>query len=73
MQILHRRDHCMPYQTWQPFPPEAVVKVWSHFEDVPPTIDLAKNLWWGYEKEFGEISPGVIAKAARLDRPKEVK
>jgi len=70
MQIVHRTDAAMPFQTWSPFPPDAIVKVWSYFSDVPPVIALAKDLWWGYETEMDDVSEGVIAKAARLDRPK---
>jgi len=70
MNILHRNDAAMPFQKWRPFPPDAIVKVWSYFDDVPPTIDLVKNLWWGYETESDEVGDGVIARAARLDRPR---
>ena len=66
-----RSESAMPYQTWKPFPDDAIVKVWSYYEDVPPTIDLVKNLWWGYEIECTDVAEGVIARAMLLSKRKE--
>ncbi len=71
---IERRDSSMPFQNWDAFPPEAIVQARSAFyPDVADTIGLAKDLWWGYEQEFGEIAEGVIYKARRLDRPRRDK
>lgn len=59
----------MPYQEWRPFPDEAIVLVKNSSGE--RRIDLAKNLWWGYETEMGEVGDGVIMEAARLDRRRE--
>lgn len=66
MNFLHRRDSSMPYQTWKPFPPEAIVVVYNAYGD--RKVDLAKNLWWGYEMESNQIGEGVIIRVKRLDR-----
>ena len=71
-EILYRRDAPLPYQTWHPFPPEAIVQVWSYVSSVPPKIAQAKDLWWGYEDCWCDgVNEGVIARARRLDRPKQ--
>ena len=57
-------DAPLPYQKWQPFPPEAIVQVVDvHDRKV---IGPAYRFWWGYEPDFD----GVIVKARRLDKPK---
>jgi hypothetical protein len=58
----------MPYQTWKPFPPEAIVQARTAFDQ--EVIGPAGKLWWGYETDLGRISESVIVKARRLDRPK---
>ena len=63
-----RREVEYPYQNYSWFPPEAIVLCVGYYGN--RTIDLAKNLWWGYETELGEIGEGVIMKAKRLDTPK---
>jgi hypothetical protein len=68
--FIYRLDSSLPYQTWNAFPPEAIVLVYNAYGD--GTIDQAKNLWWGFEREFGKISEGVIVKAKRLDKPKKI-
>lgn len=55
----------MPYQTWAPFPPEAIVQIAN--ADGEDRIGPASSFWWGWERGNGE---GVITKARRLDRPK---
>jgi hypothetical protein len=65
--FLNRFDSAMPYQKWQPFPDHAIVQIKNTVGD--SRIDLSKNLWWGWEKSNPE---GVIVKARRLDRPREV-
>lgn len=59
------RDAPMPYQTWAPFPPEAIVQVANAHGG--GSIGPAGSFWWGWERENVE---GVITKARRLDRPK---
>jgi len=63
-----RRDSSMPFQEWRAFPPDAIVLVKNAFGD--RRIDIAGNLWWGYEEELGDIGEGVIVAAKRLDRAK---
>lgn len=70
-EMKHRIDAAMPYQEWRPFPPEAIVKVWSYHDHVPASVGPAGKFWWGYEREFGDVGEGVIAKARRLDKPKK--
>lgn len=68
--FLNRWKHAsMPYQTWTPFPPEAIVLVKNKYGD--RKIAQVKDLWWGWERELGETAEGVIIEAARLDKPKE--
>lgn len=64
----YRRNSAYPYQTWREFPPNAIVLVKNAYGD--RKIDLAKNLWWGYEREFDQVGEGVIIAAKRLDKPK---
>ena len=64
-----RCDSSFPFQTWKPFPDDAIVLVKNAYDD--SRIDLVKNFWWGYERELGQIGEGVIIKAKRLDRPKK--
>jgi hypothetical protein len=70
---LNRRDDAsLPFQTWDAFPPEAIVQVRSaYYPDIPDAIGPARNFWWGYEEDLSEIGEGVIVKARRLDKPKE--
>lgn len=63
-----RRDAGMPFQTWKPFPPEAIVQIKNAFGD--SRIGPAKSFWWGYEEELGGVGEGVITAARRLDREK---
>lgn len=63
---LLRRDASMPYQDWRPFPANAIVQVKNRYGE--SRIDVATNLWWGYERENSE---GVITMARRLDRPRK--
>lgn len=67
--ILFRRDAGMPFQNWAPFPPEAIVQVWSYYDDMPSVIGPASSFWWGYEVDGDSVGEGVIASARRLDRP----
>jgi len=67
--MLERRNSSFPFQTWNAFPLEAVVLVKNAYGE--SKVDLAKNLWWGYEQEMGSVSEGVIVKAKRLDRAKK--
>ena len=68
MDFIYRSNSSFPFQTWNAFPPEAIVLVYNAYGD--GKIDIAKNLWWGYERELGSIGEGVIVKAKRLDKPK---
>lgn len=63
-----RRNSSMPFQEWRAFPDDAIVLVKNAFGDT--RIDVAGNLWWWYEEEFGSIGEGVIVSARRLDRIK---
>lgn len=65
----HRCDSSFPYQTWEPFPPEAIVLIKNAYGD--SRIGPAKRFWWGYETDFGTIAEGVIVQAKRLDKPKD--
>lgn len=59
----------LPFQTWKPFPDDAIVKVYNcHGES---NIGVVKDFWWGYEEELGGVGEGVITKCIRLDKPKE--
>ena len=64
----HRAHAAYPFQDWNLYPPEAIVQV-KNSAGVS-TIDLVRNLWWGYEKELGILGEGVITRARRLDKPK---
>lgn len=64
---LYRADAAFPFQTWCPFPPEAIVQIGGLNPPYDTKIGPAKDFWWGYERENSE---GVIRKARRLDRPK---
>lgn len=66
--FIKRRDSSFPFQHWKAFPSEAIVLVKNAYGD--RRIDQAKNLWWGYEIECGELGEGVIIEARRLDRPR---
>lgn len=63
--VYRWRDAPMPYQTWAPFPPEAVVQVTNKYGE--DRIGPAASFWWGWDQHNPE---GVITKARRLDRPK---
>lgn len=63
---LRRSEAFMPYQTWLPFPPEAIVQIKNCHGD--SNIGQAKDFWWGFERGNDE---GVITIARRLDQPKE--
>lgn len=66
---LNRRDHAsMPFQAWEPFPPDAIVQIKNVYGQ--SSIGPATAFWWGYEQEMGEIGDGVIIQARRLDRPR---
>ena len=64
----YRKDYWLPFQDWNEFPPNAIVLVRNAYGD--RRIGLAKDFWWGYERDFGDIAEGVIIAAKRLDRPK---
>ena len=64
---LKRRDSSFPYQTWKPFPDDAIVLVKNIYED--RNIGPAKDFWWGYEQDGRGTAEGVIIAAKRLDRP----
>ena len=66
--MMYRRDSFMPYQDWNAFPGDAIVLVRNAYDDF--RIGLAKNFWWGYEEDMGQVAEGVIVMAKRLDRPK---
>ncbi len=61
------RDAPMPYQTWKPYPAEAIVQIVNAHGD--GKIGPAGDFWWGWERGNSE---GVITAARRLDRPKMV-
>jgi hypothetical protein len=52
------------YQIWMPFPDHAIVQVKNIFGD--STIDIVKNLWWGYAD--GLELDSVIYYVRRLDK-----
>jgi hypothetical protein len=58
----------MPYQTWDAFPPEAIVQVKNRMGD--SRIGPASSFWWGYERSNPE---GVIVYARRIDTPKDAR
>lgn len=64
---LYRVDAAFPFQTWRPFPPEAIVQIGGFNLNDGSKIGPASSFWWGYERENLE---GVIRRARRLDRPK---
>ena len=53
-----------------PFPAEAIVEIASTHGVT--AIGPARKFWWGDEQEVGEIGEGVITRARRLDKPKEL-
>ena len=59
-----RRDSSLPCQTWNPFPPEAIVHVKNMYGE--GNIGPASTFWWGWERH----DDGVIYSARRLDKPK---
>ena len=65
---ITRYRSTFPFQTWKPFPPEAIVCVANKYFE--KRIGLARKFWWGYERECGEVGEGVIIFARRLDKPK---
>ena len=64
---VYRRDSSFPYQTWKPFPDDAIVLVKGI--DGDRNIGPAKDFWWGYEDGFSGPTEGVIIAAKRLERP----
>lgn len=68
MNWVYRRNSTYPYQTWKPFPAEAIVQVSNAYGD--KRIAKSGDLWWGYEEENGRAAEGVISKARRLDKTK---
>lgn len=66
---LSRWDAPMPFQTWRPFPEDAIVCVEG--PDGERNTGPVTKFWWGYEQDMGRISDGVIVRARRLDRPLE--
>ena len=61
--FLYRwRDAWMPYQRWEPFPPQAIVQVKNCCGE--GRISVAGDLWW-------DNPDGVITHAGRLDTLKE--
>jgi len=60
-------DAWLPFQTWDPFPPESIVQIKNAYGD--SSITQAKDAWWGYQEEMGRCGEEVITKARRLDRP----
>ena len=60
-----RLDALYPYNTWLPFPPEAIVQIKNVYGE--SRIGRSITFWWGYE---GGNYEGVIVKARRLDRGK---
>lgn len=69
MTWVSRINAAFPFQTWRPFPPEAIVQIKNCFGD--SRIGPASSFWWGYEEELGCIGEGVIVKARRLDKLKD--
>ncbi len=65
-EFLKRRDAEFPYQTWKPFPDEAIVQVKNAYGE--SRIAQAKDLWWGYETECTQTGESVIMLARRLDK-----
>lgn len=61
----YRKFSAFPYQTWLPFPPEAIVQVKNMYGE--SRIGRSITFWWGYEPWNLER---VITKARRLDRIK---
>ena len=68
-ETLHRhRDASLPYQEWNhPFKPDDIVTVSGRSGE---RTDRAKDLWWGYEREFGDVADAVIL-SARLATEEE--
>lgn len=63
-EFLRRADAKMPFQDWNPFPPEAIVQVKNYNGD--SKIAQAKDLWWGYTAGI-DAYESVIVLARRLD------
>jgi len=66
--LRRQHDAAMPFQTWRPFPPEAIVQIANAFGDTK--VGQVKDFWWGYEEELGGVGEGVIVAARRLDKPR---
>lgn len=66
---VRRQNAPFPFQTWRPFPKEAIVQIRNAHGQ--RNIGPAGSFWWGYEEEAGEVGEGVITAARRLDRPKK--
>lgn len=64
---INRRDSALPYQEWRAFEPYEIVQVANAYGD--KRIGQAKDFWWGYEQDMGEISEGTIVKARCLSKP----
>lgn len=64
---LSRDDAAFPFQTWSPFPPEAIVQIAS-YDWSDTRIGRASSFWWGWAS--GIESACVIRFARRLDTPK---
>lgn len=46
MTWVSRINAAFPFQTWRPFPPEAIVQIKNCFGD--SRIGPADTFWWGY-------------------------
>lgn len=68
--LIRWRDASLPWQTWKPFPDEAVVLIQNAYGE--EKIGPVSKFWWGCETEMGEIGEGVIIRVRRLDKPKKV-
>ena len=68
---LERRDSSMPFQVWRAFEGHEIVQVVNARGD--RCIGVAKEFWWGYEEDMGELADGVIVKTRRLCTPKSTK
>lgn len=64
---LARGDATFPYQTWSPFPPEAIVQI-AGCDRENTKIGPASSFWWGWAG--GVEAESVIRFARRLDTPK---
>lgn len=59
-------DAPMPYQEWREFAPDQFVEIANAYGDV--RRGYAREYWWGYEEECGQISEGVIVRARPIER-----